>query len=305
MGMTQSDLSENALDCVKVRINFVALNYRDYLAANGFLGPKAAALAPGNEGAGIILESAVRDLAEGDCVFVNSGGLGEKSNGTTAAEITVPASSVCKIPAGLTLRQAAIAGVPSLVAAEALSLFPTDADLPVAVTGASGGTGRVAATFFARAGRKVTAMSRNADCTDVLKRLGVNDFIQTPHLDELNADTFGPDRFSAAFDVTGVMLNWLTRNVAQGGVIAVTGFAGGHQNQINTISVLLKCLALIGVNAGISAAAKARALKLVARNFQAADFNLLAHEIDPADVSVVARNFPGHSGRGRILVGLA
>lgn len=286
---------------VLVRIEYAALNYRDFVVASGRFGPVPPSHVAGNEGAGVVIQSSSPAFREGDLVFVNGHGLGEALAGTLSGQVQLPPEEITLIPKGMTTRDAAVVGVAALVAYAAGQLM---GEGPIAVTGAMGGTGRVAAACYARAGRDVTALTRDVDRAGVLSDLGISTIL--PHLTqaELNAQSFGPERFSGAFDVTGGALNWLTRHMRTGGTAVLAGFVAGHNPDINALAVILRRLRILGVNAGLSQPEKAQALHWVAKTLRPEDYALLAHFADPNEVPSLLGGFGGEPGRGRIVVAL-
>lgn len=292
---------DEAPSSVLVQIEHAALNYRDFIVASGRFGAVPQGFVAGNEGAGIVVASTAAAFRQGDRVFVNGHGLGERRPGTLSGQITIPPEAATPLPDTMTTRQAAIVGVASLVSYAADQLLPSG---PVAVTGAMGGTGRVAAACFARMGRDVTALTRAPDQAGVLAELGIIDIIAPPSEAERASNHFGPERFAAAFDVTAVCLNWLTRQMCMGGTMALAGFAGSLRPDVNALAVILRGLRLAGVNAGLPVAQKAKALQWAVGILRADDYDRLAHPAPLSEVAPLLRDFAAKRGRGRILVSL-
>lgn len=286
---------------VLVRIEYAALNFRDYIIGSGRYGAPPHDYVAGNEGAGVVLDSTAPDFRPGDAVFVNGHGLGEKRPGTMSGQVRLPPEAVIHLPDAMTTLQAATVGVAALVTFAADRVFGPG---PVAVTGAMGGTGRVAAACFARAGRDVTALTRDPARATPLTELGIGTILPPPTETERTAEGFGPESYAAAVDVTGDMLNWLTRQMRTGGVIALAGFAATNRPDLSALAVILRNLRLIGVNSGLAPSDKAQALHWVAATLHPGDYPLLAHPADPQDIAPLMRDFAGARGRGRIVVTL-
>lgn len=296
----QGSQNENPASVI-VRIEHAALNFRDFIVASGLFGPVPSGRIAGNEGAGVVLQSSLPAFREGDPVFVNGHGLGEELAGTLSGQVRLPPEAITPLPEGMTTRDAATVGVAALVAYAA---WPLVGEGSIAVTGAMGGTGRVAAASYARAGCDVTALTRDADRAGVLSALGVSTILPPLTEADLNAQNFGPERFSGAFDVTGGALNWLTRHMRTGGTVALAGFVAGNSPDINALAVILRKLRILGVNAGLSPSDKALALRWVAKTLRSDDYALLAHFADPKEVPALMGGFGGEPGRGRIVVAL-
>ncbi len=299
----------DALPSLRVKIDYAALNFRDFITASGMFGSVPPGYVPGNEGAGIVLASDDPAFQTGDRVFVSGHGLGEKLGGTTAGELDVPIAAACPLPDGMTTWQAATLGVAALVAVAAGQAMTSGRNAlqggtSVAVTGAMGGTGRVAAAYFARSGQLVTAFTRDPALANVLADLGCAEVLGLPDASALAADAFGPERFAAALDVTGTLVNWLIRHMQTDGTLALVGFSAGRTVQLNAIAVILRRLRLVGVNAGLGAAEKTRALDAVSKVLQPGDYDRLARLVQPQDVGRVLRQFGQGAGQGRIVVAL-
>ena len=286
---------------VHVRIEHAALNFRDFIIASGRFGPVPSGHIAGNEGAGVVVQSSSPAFREGDLVFVNGHGLGEAFAGTLSGQVRLPPEAITPLPEGMTTRDAATVGVAAFVAYAAGQLI---GEGPIAVTGAMGGTGRVAAACYARAGSDVTALTRDADRAEILLDLGVSTILPPLTEADLNAQNFGPERFSGAFDVTGGALNWFTRHMRTGGTVALAGFVAGNNPDINALAVILRRLRILGVNAGLSPPEKAQALRWVVKTLRPEDYALLAHFADPNEVPALMGGFGGEPGRGRIVVAL-
>lgn len=294
---------------IVVRVEYAALNFRDFVLASGMFGLVRAADFPGNEGAGTVLSSQDPQFRTGDRVFISGHGLGETLAGTLSGELRVPAVAACHLPAQMTVLQAATIGVAGVVAFAAQQVFaaaPTGlpAAMPVAVTGAMGGTGRVAAAYFARSGLAVTAITRDSATASVLSDLGVCALEALPEPGDLAADTLGAERFAAAFDVTGGLVNWLTRHLRRDGTLALAGFTAGHRVQMNALALILRRLRVVGVTAGLAPAQKAQALQAVAQVLLPEDYGRLAHLVSPQEIPQILRQFGQGIGRGRIVVAL-
>lgn len=284
---------------IVVRIEYAALNYKDFIVASGRFGHLQTGYVAGNEGAGVVTESSNTSYREGDLVFVNGHGLGESLAGTLSGQVRLPPVAVTPLPEGMTTRDAATVGVAGLVAYAAGQLM---GEGPIAVTGAMGGTGRVAAACYARAGRDVTALTRDINRAGILKELGISTILPPLTEAELNEQSFGPERFDSAFDVTGGTLNWLTRQMRPGGTVALAGFASENIPNISALAVILRRLRIFGVHAGLAPSEKAQALHWVSKTLRSEDYAMLGHYADPDEVDELISGFGDKPGMGRIVI---
>jgi NADPH2:quinone reductase len=166
----------------------------------------------GADGSGTIaaLGDDVQGLRLGDAVIGYV--YGDPKGGFYAEYAALDAGHVAPIPASLDFREAggiAVTGLTALAGIDdALEVRPGEA---VLIHGASGGVGTMAVQFAKRRGARVSATANGGDARELLRRLGVDDAIDTQHEDVLSA----------------------LRRVLPSGVDAILALAGGaslHQS---------------------------------------------------------------------------
>lgn len=161
---------------VLVRVGHSSLNYKDALAATGRAPVlRRHPLTLGIDAAGVVVESGDPAVPPGTRVVVTGFGMSEDHDGGWADWLRVPADWVVPVPEGLTGEEAMALGTAGLTAPLAIhrlaehGLRPGDG--PVAVTGASGGSGMLAVAMLARLGHEVVALTGRPGSRDLL---GVN-----------------------------------------------------------------------------------------------------------------------------------
>lgn len=139
---------------VLVRVGHSSLNYKDALAATGRAPVlRRHPLTLGIDAAGVVVESGDPAVPPGTRVVVTGFGMSEDHDGGWADWLRVPADWVVPVPEGLTGEEAMALGTAGLTAPLAIhrlaehGLRPGDG--PVAVTGASGGSGMLAVAMLA------------------------------------------------------------------------------------------------------------------------------------------------------------
>lgn len=159
----------------------------------------------GADGSGTIaaLGDDVQGLRLGEAVigFV----YGDAKGGFYAEYAALDAGHVGPMPASLDFREAggiAVTGLTALAGIDdALELRPGDA---VLVHGATAGVGTMAVQFAKRRGARVFATANGGDGRELLRRLGVDDAIDTQHEDVLAALRRAvPDGVDAVLALTG------------------------------------------------------------------------------------------------------
>ena len=235
---------------VLVRVHAASLNFPDLLMTKGEYQLKPPLpFVLGLEFAGEVVE------APDDC-GLNPGDLvyGGRQTGCFAEQVAVPPSAVRKVPAGLTVQQAAAFGAAYSTAYTALvELGGMKAGQWVLVHGATGGVGLAACDLAKALGAKVIAASGSADKLDALKAACAPDAVllaQGKFREQVTEITDGALCDLVYDPVGGDVFDESTRCVAFGGKLLVVGFAGGRIADISTNIPLIKGFSIVGVRAG-------------------------------------------------------
>lgn len=248
-------------DDVQIEVHFSSLNYKDALAVTG--GGKILRklpLVPGIDASGVVLKSRSSQFREGDAVIVTGCGIGESTDGGLGQVITVPASWVIAKPASLTLETAAILGTAGFTAALAIHQLEKNdlkpEELPVLVTGATGGVGSLSLLMLAQKGYKTVAWSRKSfahqDSTrkentqELLKKWGAGT-VQAPPTKA--SRPLESATWSAAIDnVGGTVLSNLLPQIKPHGSVAAIGLAQSPQLQTTVFPFILRGVNILGAS---------------------------------------------------------
>lgn len=238
-----------------IRTSYSSVNFKDALAATG--AGKVVGTFPligGIDVVGEVAESTDGRFQEGDQVVVTGFALGEEHDGGYSQWVRVPADWAVPLPDGMTAWESMALGTAGITAALAIhqlehnGLQPDQG--PVAVTGASGGTGSLAVSMLAGRGYDVTAITGKSDAHHYLRRLGACEVVGRPAAHE----TIRPmesARWAGAVDaVGGDLLSWLIRTTQRHGSIATFGNTGGHELAISGLPFILRGINLLGINTG-------------------------------------------------------
>lgn len=237
---------------VTVAIRYAGVNYKDALASAGHIIGSSLDCIAGSEAVGTVSESRSDDLAEGDRVLLLGQGLGTRRNGTFATTVVLPAALTLKIPAQLSDLDAATLGIAGQIAALALRALEQNGLRPgmgpVAVTGASGGSGSVAVALLAGLGHSVTGISRKSEAEEYLRGLGADTVRRPPDDRELSILEPAAEHWAGAMDITGgPLLRWLLRTARKQAPIATFGLTGGAELHTSLFPFLLRGVRLLGV----------------------------------------------------------
>jgi acrylyl-CoA reductase (NADPH) len=241
---------------VEIAVAYSTINYKDGLALTASAPIiRRFPLICGVDLAGEVVSSSDPHFAPGDAVVATGFGLGEELNGGLSTRARVPASVCVALPSPLDARRAMAIGTAGLAAV--LSVFAietdlgdTEPDLPVLVTGATGGVGSLGVALLAARGYRVVASTGKPSARDFLVRLGATEVIDRAELEADRSPALGHARYSAALDVVGgSTLATVLSELAPGGVAAVSGLTGGAELHTTMYPFILRGVSIRGVNA--------------------------------------------------------
>ena len=248
--LTETPAPIRAPGDVLVQVRAVSLNFPDLLMTRGAYQLKPALpFVLGLEFAGEVIAAASEcGLRPGDRVY------GGKQTGCFAEQVSVPASALRLIPAGMDFGAAAAFGAAYSTAYTALvELGGLIAGQWVLIHGASGGVGLAACDLAKALGAKVIAASGSAAKLAALEQACQPDavLLATGKFREAVAEITGGALCDLVYDpVGGDVFDESTRCVAFGGKLLVVGFAGGRIADISTNIPLIKGFSVVGVRAG-------------------------------------------------------
>lgn len=294
---------------VLVRVEYSGVNYKDALATQ----PKGGVaridpLVPGIDLAGTVESSTDPAVAAGDPVIVHGYGLGVSHHGGFATHARVPAAWVVRRPAGLSARQAMTVGTAGFTAALSIDRLERagvgPSDLPVIVTGATGGVGCCAVAMLAAKGYKVTASTGKDVARPWLESLGATEVIGREELSG-PGKPLDRQRWAAGVDcVGGATLAGVLRGVRYGGAVAASGLTGGTKLETTVLPFILRSVSLLGVDSvEVPLAERSDLWDRIAGDLRPADLDsLVAGEVGLDAVTTSLGALAAGGARGRFLV---
>ena len=242
---------------VLIDVLYSSLNYKDALSASGNKGvTKAYPFTPGIDAVGRIRQSKDNNLKEGDEVIVTGYDLGMNTNGGFGEIIHVPSGWVVPLPDNLSMEEAISFGTAGITAAASVDavLSKIDApELPVVVSGATGGVGSIAVGLLSKLGIDVTAITGKENSNQFLKDLGAKNIILRDDFCSEKIRPLDKTKFSAGVDtVGGEILSRIISQVNRHGVITCCGNVNSIKLETTVFPFILRGIALQGIDSAES-----------------------------------------------------
>ena len=240
-------------DDVLLEIRAAALNPADrFLIEGRYPGGPKPPFVVGRDAAGVVVHAdRAGRFAVGDRVLVLQSSATNLAQGTLCERQRFAASTVVPIPDGWNFAVAAAAPLVFQTAWQALTCRgEPNQDLFVAVIGASGGVGLAAVQLALSLGATVVALSRSAEKSERLRRLGATHVVSTdaPDVKRAVLDSIGRKGADVVVDtVGGPLLTTAVHLVAPRGAIAVLGVLAGVEGTIPIPSLMFKQASIHGI----------------------------------------------------------
>lgn len=238
---------------VLIHNEYSSLNYKDALGVTGrgqiF---KTFPIIGGIDAAGTIEDSRDANFKKGDFVLITGCGLGETHNGGYAEFVIENAKNVVLRPTHLSAREAMIYGTAGFTAALCLERMTQNNQTPemgpLLVTGATGGVGQFAISFFSKAGYEVHALTGKRELANRLTEIGAKKVIFTSQL-ELGERPLESIRYGGAIDnIGGPTLSRLLATTQLWGNVCSIGLADSAELKTTVMPFILRGVSLLGVS---------------------------------------------------------
>ena len=250
-------LEKPADGSVQIKVSHSSLNYKDALSASGNKGvTRHYPFVPGIDAAGTVTDANSSQFNEGDEVIVTGYDMGMNTPGGFGEYINVPADWVVKKPSAMTSLEAMSIGTAGLTAAASvLKIFESsqESDLPVLVSGATGGVGSIGVMLMSRLGKEVSALTGKSSSVDFLKSIGASNIIMRDEYLETPAKAMERPSFSSAIDtVGGNVLSKMLPQISPHGVVACCGNVAGIEVNTTVFPFILRGITLSGIDSAES-----------------------------------------------------
>ena len=255
--ISKLELEKPADGFVQIKVSHSSLNYKDALSASGNKGvTRNYPFVPGIDAAGTIADANSSTFKEGDEVIVTGYDMGMNTPGGFGEYINVPAGWVVKKPSTLTSVEAMSLGTAGLTAAASVLKIhesSQESDLPVLVSGATGGVGSIGVMLMSKLGKEVSALTGKASSIDFLKSIGATNIIMRDEYLESPSKPMERPLFSSAIDtVGGNILSKMLPQISPHGVIACCGNVAGIEVNTTVFPFILRGITLAGIDSAES-----------------------------------------------------
>ena len=242
---------------VLIKVEYSSLNYKDALAASGAKGVvKSYPFVPGVDVAGEILESSSNNFSKGDRVIATGYKMGMAEFGGFGEIVHLPEEWVIKSPDNLSNFEAMSLGTAGITAAECVKKI-TDKNisnnLPIIVSGSTGGVGSVAVSLLSKLGYEVHAITGKPDEVEILKSIGASEIISRNEFMKEPAKALDKGIYGSSVDtVGGDILAKIISMISNQGVVSCCGNVGGAMFTSSVFPFILRGVQLSGVDSAES-----------------------------------------------------
>jgi len=255
--IAQLELKKPAAGFVQIKVSYSSLNYKDALSASGNKGvTRNYPFVPGIDAAGIITDGNSSQFEDGDEVIVTGYDMGMNTPGGFGEYINVPANWVVKKPINLTAIEAMSIGTAGLTAAASVLKIQKssgESDLPVLVSGATGGVGSIGVMLMSKLGFEVSALTGKSSSINFLQSIGANNIILRDEYLEAPSKPMEKPLFSSAIDtVGGNILSRMLPQISPHGVVACCGNVAGIEVNTTVFPFILRGIMLAGIDSAES-----------------------------------------------------
>ncbi|MDA8840962.1 YhdH/YhfP family quinone oxidoreductase [Gammaproteobacteria bacterium] len=255
--IAQLELQKPAEGFVQIKVSYSSLNYKDALSASGNKGvTRNYPFVPGIDAAGIITDGNSSQFEDGDEVIVTGYDMGMNTPGGFGEYINVPANWVVKKPINLTAIEAMSIGTAGLTAAASVLKIQKssgESNLPVLVSGATGGVGSIGVMLMSKLGFEVSALTGKSSSINFLQLIGANNIILRDEYLEAPSKPMEKPLFSSAIDtVGGNILSRMLPQISPHGVVACCGNVAGIEVNTTVFPFILRGIMLAGIDSAES-----------------------------------------------------
>ncbi len=255
--MVELDKPAIEQDHVLIKVSYSSLNYKDALAASGAKGVvRSYPFVPGIDVAGEIIETASSKFSIGDRVLATGYKIGMAVSGGFGEIVHLPSNWVIKCPDSLSNMNAMSYGTAGITAAACVKKIidaNVSKELPVIVSGATGGVGSISVGLLAKLGYEVHAITGKKDQNEVLSSMGASKIILRDVYMSEPVKPLDKAIYAGAVDtVGGDILSKIVSMVNNQGVVSCCGNVAGAIFTSSVFPFILRGVQLSGIDSAES-----------------------------------------------------
>ena len=255
--MVELDKPAIEQDHVLIKVSYSSLNYKDALAASGAKGVvRSYPFVPGIDVAGEIIETASSKFSIGDRVLATGYKIGMAVSGGFGEIVHLPSNWVIKCPDSLSNMNAMSYGTAGITAAACVKKIidaNVSKELPVIVSGATGGVGSISVGLLAKLGYEVHAITGKKDQNEVLSSMGASKIILRDVYMSEPVKPLDKAIYAGAVDtVGGDILSKIVSMVDNQGVVSCCGNVAGAMFTSSVFPFILRGVQLSGIDSAES-----------------------------------------------------
>ena len=242
---------------VLIKVKYSSLNYKDALAASGAKGVvRSYPFVPGVDVAGEIIESASSNFSIGDNVIATGYKMGMAEFGGFGEIVHLPEEWVIKSPENFSDFQAMCFGTAGITAAECVKKIvdkKISNELPIVVSGSTGGVGSVAVGLLSKLGYEVHAITGKLSESNILKSIGATEIISRDEYMSEPIKALDKGIYASGVDtVGGDILAKMISMISNQGVVSCCGNVGGAMFSSSVFPFILRGVQLSGIDSAES-----------------------------------------------------
>ena len=242
---------------VLIKVKYSSLNYKDALAASGAKGVvRSYPFVPGVDVAGEIIESASSNFSIGDNVIATGYKMGMAEFGGFGEIVHLPEEWVIKSPENFSDFQAMCFGTAGITAAECVKKIvdkEISNELPIVVSGSTGGVGSVAVGLLSKLGYEVHAITGKLSESNILKSIGATEIISRDEYMSEPIKALDKGIYASGVDtVGGDILAKMISMISNQGVVSCCGNVGGAMFSSSVFPFILRGVQLSGIDSAES-----------------------------------------------------
>ena len=296
-------------DEVVIKVFYTCFNFKDILVGKGNPGlVRNYPHIPGLDCTGKVYYSNSNKFKKGDKVMVVARPTGINSSGTMSSYFISPSKWIEKIPPKINMKTPIIfgtAGFTAMLAVQNIIRNKVNKNLPILVTGATGGVVLMSIFFLNNLGYKIFAATTNVKKNyKFLKKMGVKEVIDLKQFNKVIDLPLLKIRYNAIIDnVGGDIVSYGSRELSQNGILISVGNAQSNYSKINILPLILREIKIIGINAdSVSSILRKKIWLNIYKNIENKKINSLYKEYNFKIVLKVFKKMLKNNYTGRVIL---